>query len=445
MQAAPQRQDDNPRTSRNLRFILWIVLVLAAAEFVVRGPVRFLLEPSNWNDLSQNYVASKLWLKGQSPSNPRNFIALWKQETGSHLDLTDVRIRLAPPLGGLVVLAPIAAFPWKLAKVVWLTVLLIAFAATVWALAMAGDFRKDEFRALAFVTGCLALAPFHTGIANGNTTILVIGFCAVAVWVAQNHRDVAAGVLFGVACSLKPQLGAFLVLYYLVRRRWQLFGTALASTAALNIVAVLYLQFRGASWIQDYLQNAKGFVTANTIDDFSTANPSRFTLINLQVPFYSITGHASSANLLAFAVGGLLLCVWLYLIVRANDDGSDLLSLGAVSTLALLPVYHRFYDAALLVVPLCWCMTHINGRLGRTEKVALLLMSPFLVPGAAFLQQLSIRSHVPEAVAHSWWWNCIAMPHETWMLLLLSFVLLYGVKAKAFSRRYASHINGLNG
>lgn len=403
-------------------------MLLAAAEFVVRGPVRFLLEPTNWSDLSQNYTASKLWLKGESPSNPRNFIALWKQETGSRLDFTDVRIRLAPPLGGLVIMAPIAAFPWKLAKVVWLTVLLIAFAGTVWALVMAGGFRRDQFRTLAFVTACLALAPFHTGIANGNPTILVVGFCAVAVWAARGRRDIVAGVLFGAACSLKPQLGAFLVLYYLVRRRWQLFGTAVASTAALNIVAALYLQFRGASWIQDYLQNAKGFVTANPIDDFSTANPSRFTLINLQVPFYSITGHASSANLLAIAAAGLLLCMWLYLVVRANEHGSDLLSLGAVSILALLPVYHRFYDAALLVVPLCWCMTSIKDRLGRTVRVALLLMSPFLVPGTAFLQQLSVSGRAPETVTHSWWWNCIAMPHETWALLLLSVVLLFGIK-----------------
>lgn len=403
-------------------------MVLAAAEFVARGPVRFLLEPTNWSDLSQNYTASKLWLKGESPSNPRNFIALWKQETGSRLDLTDVRIRLAPPLGGLVVMAPIAAFPWKLAKILWLTVLLLAFAATVWALIMAGDFRRSEFRTLAFVTACLALAPFHTGIANGNPTVLVVGFCAVAVWAAQERRDVAAGVLFGAACSLKPQLGAFLVLYYLVRRRWQLFGTALACAAALNVVAALYLQFRGASWIQDYLQNARGFVTANPIDDFSTANPSRFTLINLQVPFYSITGHTSSANLLAFAVGTFLLCVWLYLVARANEHGSDLLCLGAVSILALLPVYHRFYDAGLLVVPLSWCMAGITKQFGRIVKVALLLMSPFLIPGTAFLQQLSIGGRVPGTVIHSWWWNCIAMPHETWALLSLSLVLLYGIK-----------------
>ena len=128
-------------------------------------------------------------------------------------------------------------------------------------------------------------------------------------------------------------------------------------------------------------------------------------------------------------MGTLLLCVWIFLVVRVNEHGSDLLSLGAVSTLSLLPVYHRFYDAALLVVPLCWCMNGtFNGLRSRTANIALLLMAPFLVPGAAFLQQLSTRGRPPEAVTHTWWWNCIAMPHETWVLLLLGLVLLYGIK-----------------
>jgi hypothetical protein len=329
-------------------------------------------------------------------------------------------------------MAPIAAFPWKIAKMIWLIVLLSAFAVTVWALALAGGFREDNVRALTFITACLALAPFQTGIASGNTSILVIALCAVAIWAALRHHDVAAGLLFGLACSLKPQIGAFLVLYYLMRRRWKLFGTAVATTAGLLLVAVSYLWFRGASWIQDYLHNARGFVTANNIDDFSAANPIRFTLINLQVPFFSITGHSSSANLLALAVGGLLLCAWLYWVAkhdaRGQDDGPELLSLGAIAIISLLPVYHRFYDAGLLVVPLCWCIAHIAGRSKRVARVALLLMIPFLAPGTAFLQQLALHGRIPYAVAHSWWWDRVVMPHETWTLLLLCLILLYAIK-----------------
>jgi hypothetical protein len=248
----------------------------------------------------------------------------------------------------------------------------------------------------------------------------------VAIWAARQRHDLAAGILFGVACSLKPQIGAFLVLYYLVRRRWKLFVTAVATTLGLALFAALYLWLWGASWLQDYLHNARGFVTANHIDDFSSANPIRFTLINLQVPLFAITGHSSSANLLAFAMGGLLVCAWLYWVARGNDS-RELLSLGAISIIALLPVYHRFYDAALLVIPLCWCMTRTAGRPKAIVNVALLLMAPFLLPGTAFLQQLALHGRISEAVKNSWWWDRVVMPHETWTLLLLSLVLLYEI------------------
>jgi hypothetical protein len=427
MDNTTSRQQRQPRTTRRLKISLWILLLLAGAEFVARGPMRFLLEPGTWNDFSQGYTASKLWLRGQSPSDPRNFVALWRQEGNSRLELTDIRTHLVPPLGALVVLAPVAAFHWSIAKIIWMAVLLIAFATTVFALAMAGGFRHDELRILAFIAACLALAPFHTGLASGNATVLVIGACVAAVWAAHNRRDVTAGILFAVACSLKPQIGGLFVLYYLVRRRWRLFGTAVATTVALALAAVLQLQIRGASWTQDYVHNATGFFTANNIDDFSAANPIRFTVINLQVPFFSITGDSSSANRLAFAAGALLMSVWLYLVIRRRDERSEFLPLGAISIIGLLPVYHRFYDAGLLVVPLCWCMTQQIGRAKSVARTVLLLMIPFLAPGSAFLQQLSGHTRVPAVVTHSWWWNCVVMPHETWVLLLLSLVLLYGM------------------
>jgi hypothetical protein len=433
MDAAAQRQPPKAPAFGSLRIILWILLFAAAAEFVVRGPVRFLSWPAEWNDLSQNYTASKLWLQGQSPADPASFVALWKQQVHSRLELSDVRTHLAPPLAGLVVIAPIAAFPWKIAKVLWLVVLLIAFGSTVWALSQVAGFRRDDLSTVAFVGASLALAPFQTGMSSGNPTILVIGLCAVAIWAAHTRRDVAAGILFGMACSVKPQIGAFLVLYYLVRRRWRLFFTAVSTTIGLTVVAVVYLWLRGASWLQGYLNNARGFVSANNIDDFSTANPGRFNLINLQVPMFSMTGHSSSANLLAFAIGACLICAWLYLTLKASQREPELLPLGAVSIISLLPVYHRFYDAALLVVPLCWCMTRMVSRPNNISKIALLLMLPFLVPGTAFLQQLAARGRVSDAATHSWWWNRVVMPHQTWTLLLLCLVLLYALRQDASS------------
>jgi len=408
--------------------LLLIVLILAAGvEFAARGPLRFLHNPTNWNDFSQNYVASKLWLAGESPSRPENFVRLWKRESGSRLELADIRTHLAPPLGTLVLLAPIAALPWPVAKIVWLALLLLAFALAVVSLAGTAQFRIDEPRTLAFVAASLALAPFHTGIAMGNVSVIAIAVCALAMWAAHHRHDASAGVLLAVSVSLKPQIGAFFVLYYLARRRWRIFLSAAALTAGLVLLAALYLQIHGVAWFQDYLANAKGFFTADRIDDFTAANPIRFTLINLQVAFGTLTPQASTANLLAFSISGILLAAWLFFVARRGTCESEILDLSAVSVLSLLPVYHRFYDAALLLVPLCWGLSQLRGKLKMIAALALLLMVPFLVPGTAFLEQLAARGKVRAFAVNSWWWNSLLMPHQTWLLLLLGLVLLYAV------------------
>ena len=150
-------------------------------------------------------------------------------------------------------------------------------------------------------------------------------------------------------------------------------------------------------------------------------------LINLQVPFYSLTGSSSAANVLAFSVGALLVCAWIYLVLRDREPGSELLALGAIAVICLLPVYHRLYDATLLVIPLCWCLSRPADSLKMISRAALFLMAPFLIPGAAVLQQLSNQGQIPNMITQSWWWTRAIMPHETWFLLALCLVLLYGL------------------
>ena len=309
---------NRPAVGSGTRVALWLLLVLAATEFTIRGPARYVRNPSEWNDFSQNYTASKLWLRGKSPANPKNFVVLWKEQTWIGLSTADIRTHLAPPLGGLVVLAPVAFFPWKTAKIIWLLLLLTSFAATVWVFVRILGGSRNEVRTLIFVAACLALAPFHTGIANGNTSILVIALCTLAIGAALEEHDTAAGLALRFCVQHKAQLGAFLVLYYLVRRRWRLFTVAVGCTASLNLIAALYLHVRGAAWLQDYLNNAKGFVTTNNIDSFTSENPGRSSLINLQVPFLSDTKHVFSQRL---GIGGHgSACLWLALI-RPEEKG----------------------------------------------------------------------------------------------------------------------------
>ena len=422
--AATERQ-----ASKGTRILLWMLLLLAVCEFAIRGPLRFPYS-ANWNDLAQNYAATRLWLRGQNFVRPENFASLWDEEVHETLNPGTIRTHLAPPPGTLVLLAPSAVLPWDAAKLAWEGLLVAAAGTIIWSLARLVGFTKNQPEAYGFVAFCLALAPLHTGIAGGNETIIVVALCTLGMLAGSEGRDVLAGVMFGAACSLKPHIAAFLLLYYLLRRRWLLLTVVVAFGTLLVLIVILRSQVAGVSWVHDYFHNIQILSTYNKIDDFTSANPIRFLLINLQVVFYSYTSSAASANILALATGALLVAVWICLTVRLTATEAEILALSAIAVIGLLPVYHRLYDASILAIPVCWCMSELTGEMKTVARAALILMVPFLFPGAAVLQQLARNGRIPESWLSTWWWEGLVMPHQTWFLLLLVLVLLYALNRK---------------
>jgi hypothetical protein len=95
-----------------------------------------------------------------------------------------------------------------------------------------------------------------------------------------------------------------------------------------------------------------------------------------------------------------------------------------VAGLSLFPLYHRLYDAFLLILPMGWALMEFYGPQRKGARGALLLMLPFLVPGGTILEHLQFHERIPRTIAHSWYWTGVVMPHEIWFLLLLSLLLL---------------------
>ena len=60
------------------RIVIWILLLLAAGEFTVRGPLRY-LRPTGWNDLAQYYATSRIRLRGQNFADSENFAAIYRK------------------------------------------------------------------------------------------------------------------------------------------------------------------------------------------------------------------------------------------------------------------------------------------------------------------------------------------------------------------------------
>lgn len=276
--------------------------------------------------------------------------------------------------------------------------------------------RWNEPRTYVFCALLLGLAPFHTGMAAGSIAIVVVATTAVVYLAAERRQDILAGTLLAIAVSLKPQIGLPFLLYFLVCRRWRLAGTALGIVALVAAVAVLRLTIAGTPWFENYLYDNYMLFSRGSLGDFTEANPIRFGLVNLQVLLYVILHDRAIANGLALAVGVIAGLWWFFLLNRRSGSGQQLLALSTLVAISLLPIYHRFYDASLLVFPLAWTLTDLTGELRSLGRIAFFLILPFLAPGGTLLEQIQLRGYVSIAVRGAWWWNAMVMPHQVWFL-----------------------------
>jgi len=421
---------------RKLGWVLVLSLLLfASAEFLLRGPIRF--ARANIDDFISPYIQTKAWMKGVDPYSPADLVALWPKDAEQFMflkkDLADGSLVLkrgiptAYPPTCFVLLVPVAWLPWHVARHVWLAISLMAFGLTVLSLVSLIGFQWHEKRTYLFLALALALAPFHTGLAAGSIVIVAVGLCALAVLTADRQWDVTTGVLFGVAIGLKPQIGLPFLVYYLLRHRWRAVTTAVTVLAILAATAIFHLAMSHTPWVDNYQYDNRVLFAHGSLGDFTEANPLRFGLVNLQVLLYTFVPDRAGVNVAALVMAGALGLFWLFLLLHRADSKNELLALAALTVLSLLPVYHRLYDASLLIFPLAWSLAALPEFRKKLARGILLLILVFLVPGGSALEQFQHTSHLV-TLQHSWWWTHIVMPHQVWALLFMSVLLLVAMR-----------------
>jgi len=413
---------------------LLILFILAAAlELLLRGPVRF-LQASDVNDFISPYVQSKALLEGLDPYSPEVLVQLWpnrgefkeiiSKDLAEHQLIARRGFPTAYPLTCLLLLTPLAAMPWKAAYLVWLALTLCLVACLLWSLMALCDFDKNDWRAYVFLAVALALAPLHTALAKGSIVIPAVALCGIALLEANRSRhDFLAGILFGIAVGLKPQIGLPFVAYYFFRQRWKPVLAACGIVAVTATAAMMRLAMSGAPWLQNYQNDNRVLFLTGALSDFTERNPMRFGLINLQVLFYAIGHRVRTANSFALLASAFLFALWILLLLRTKPIDA-MLPISAIAVISLFPVYHRMYDAFLLIFPLAWSLKTSSSGKNKLAFGTFLLILPFLVPGGSLLEHLQFRGRIPGAVKQSWFWNDVMLPHQIWILLFLSLLLL---------------------
>jgi hypothetical protein len=399
------------------RVLLAVIILLMLADFVFRGVVPAFT--SDRNDFSDPYVGAWLWRHGENPYDVALVNATARRLTHATLAV----VPIYPPSTYLLVV-PFSLLPWGWANQAWVLLSVIAVGITAGILVRIGGFPAASVKAWLVVAFIFAFAPFHTAIHIANAAPIAIACCFLAVYLATAGHDAAAGIMLAVATGLKPQLGIWIFVFYLLRRRWQLAQAGLLAGVALFVTAVVRIPLSLTALVANYRENLNYWFGPGGQNDFTTANPFRLPLVNLQVVLYPLVRSSISANLLAHAISISGMVVWAYFVFRGRVR-SETLAISSLLALSFLSVYHRVNDAGILTLALCWALGRVDHQLRSTRRAVLFLLLLLLAPGQGVLTRL--QPNLAPWVAHSWWWNLVIAPYFVWALFALSAVLLYAV------------------
>jgi hypothetical protein len=413
-------------------FVLSLLTCLAILEFSMRGPLRELgNDGRNFNDFVSPYEQTRAWVSGRDPYDPLVLRDLWPTSARPHFVVTESADGTLPAKRGIPspylttafpLLLPVAELPWKIAIWLWAMMCVLAIFLIAVALIHLAGVRTYSLLGLMIFVSVLLWAPMHTAIATSNIVTIAFAFGMVAVFCLTRNRGRLAGILLTFAIALKPTIALPFLIYALIHRsRARVMSSAIVTGILLLCVAVIPPHGR-TLWLPSFLENSQRMFAPGAINDFSTANPLNFQLVNLQAALFPILQNRRLTDISTALTFAILLARWLLLVSRDRHLG--LLDLAILASVSLIPVYHRFTDAGLLLVAVVWALTELKADLRHFAVACLLLVSPFLVPGASVLHEFSGKYATFQNVSHDRFWESFLLPHEAWLILALCVVLL---------------------
>jgi uncharacterized membrane protein (UPF0136 family) len=207
----------------------------------------------------------------------------------------------------------------------------------------------------------------------------------VAVWCFLEERFVPAGILcLAISLVFKPQGAGLVWLYFLlaggVYRKRAL--QTLLVTAVLAIPAILWVTHIAPHWIEELHANLSASSAHGGINEPGPSSLTGRTLgmvIDLQAVISVFWSNPRIYNPVSYLICGALLLAGAARTLRSRLSlPGAWLALAAIAAIYMLPVYHRQYDAKLLLltVPACAMLWAEGGPIGW---IALLLNTAGIV------------------------------------------------------------------
>jgi hypothetical protein len=432
----PQPREQNRTAQRVVYLAVALLLLLAAVKFVFQDGRR-LAYPMN--DLTTPWVSSQAFLHGNNPySDIQELSRIWSlthiAQAGKCTDfacILAIHQSVYPPTT-LALIAPLGLLHWRTAVYAYTLGSSALFVMALLVLAQKLSPSWKDWRKLYFVAFALAMAPLHSGIHEVNLITLVVVFLCAGVGLLSD-RPYAAGIALAIAACLKPQVAIFFFAYPWLRRKWKTAFASLGTLSLISACSLIWLRVHHQQWLGSFLSQLAQFSAPGGPSGAEAPGPGKFPLLNLRVLTFQLTLSRNLSSILAWTIFALLAAVAVYLIVRRVTDENESAGVAIIAVLTLLPVYHRYYTASILLFVLYWAVEHFDAS---RAKAALLFLVPLLVPFAAIMERSGIaRRLMDNHSALGVVWNDFLMPHVIWIELLLLLLLFVDVSVR--TRRLA--------
>lgn len=411
-ESAPASSATQSTAPNRRQFLLAIAIAVGAIYFLIRGPLRA-IAPGGSGDFLTHYNATRTYLEGGNPYHRADVIAhAIAGGYENHIPGVNPHLLLQP--GALILFAPFALLPFSIAVWIWLLVELAATAGLWWAAVRLVELPRPQ--SLVLAAALLYLSPIHSAIAHGQVSLI---FCALTVycfWLLKCSRGRLAGIVLGILFTkITFALPVALIAVFHGRAKAIWWAALIAAVAWTPVLARYGIEQPFADYAASLSQAA---APGGTADDTSN-NEFSHHQINARSWWHTWNLPAAATEPLAAASLAMLLLplVRKRAIAYAPVWSDWYWSLAAIFT--CVAVYHRFYDAALLAIPLAAIVKHWPSNLARVSAVVLL---PFAAPGATameyFTRNLSLDSTGFDA---------LIVRHDALCLLLLGVLLAWSL------------------
>jgi hypothetical protein len=366
----------------DLRFWFGLLfIVFALMEYGIRGPAR---APTNSGDFAGPYAATRVFWEHANPYDD----FLLTQALGKNA--VNARLESHYPPHTLVLLFPFVMFSWQQAKIVMAFVNTLLPLVAVLFFVFAPSFRTQSLlKKVCCILVFLLWAPLHTGIALGQLAVLSFALGFVAIQLASAGYSKSAGIVLAASLFAKPHLAFLLPLYFLLRRWYRSIWMCLAIFVMVSLFIVGWWRDKMGFFLKSLLEHLQERSVSGSL---SASGPYFFERIDL-APLWP-----SGSFILVFILGVAVILPLLRLFPKSYlmEKESDRLliqelGLACICLFTLVIVYHKYYDASLLLIPLAYAALRYDlSRSGRRVWALCFLLSiPFLAPISATISVLS--------------------------------------------------------